>query len=375
MNEENNTNTSLILLILIIVPFALYWQTTGFDLVWDDVEIHLIKNPYLHPICFDNLLHFWKEPYRGLYIPIVYNLWAFLNFIGIYFFTKPHDPFIYHLANIFVHTLNGLLVFTLLRQFIKSHLACMAGALLFLVHPVQVEPVAWVSEFRGLIAAFFGFTALILYIKSCSTKYGNTDLRSFGLYSSISFLFALLSKPSVIVLPLFAALMEYYLYRPSLKQLFLRSWLWIWLIFAVAIAVVTASVQESVLSYPFWAKPLIWMDAVSFYLYKLVFPFSLAVSYARSPEYVMGQWWFYIIWIIPVSTGFGFWYFRKKEPLLVLAFLIFILGFLPVSGLVEFAFQDWSTVADRYLYLSMFGVSLGFGYLTSFIFHNSKRLQ
>jgi Tfp pilus assembly protein PilF len=357
--EKKNKSIWFILPVLVAVPLVLYWQTTDFELVWDDVYIHLIRNPHLLPASSDNLLHFWKEPYVGLYIPVAYNGWALLD---TWFSSKPHDPFLYHLANILLHTLNGLLVFALLRLFFRNPWAAMAGALIFLVHPLQVESVAWVSEFRGLLAALFGFTALFLHMKSLDAKYGNRGTKWPSPCGAICFLLALLSKPSVAVLPFIAASLEYYLHRPSLKQLCSRSWLWLWVAFSVAIAVVTSSAQGSLQSYPFWAKPLIWMDAVSFYLYKLLFPFSLAATYARTPEYVMGQWWFYVIWMIPVGLGLCLWHFRKKAPLVVLAAVIFILGFLPVSGLKEFNFQAWSTVADRYLYLSMLGVALGVGY-------------
>jgi tetratricopeptide (TPR) repeat protein len=358
-DEKKDKSAWFILLVLVAVPLVLYWQATGFDLVWDDIDLHLISNPHLIPASSDNLLHFWNAPYEGLYIPVAYNGWTLLN---AWFSSKPHDPFPYHLANILLHTLNGLLVFALLRLFIRNPWAAMAGALVFLVHPIQVESVAWVSEFRGLLAAAFGFSALLIYSRGLSARYGEPGPKWPGAVSTLLFLLALLSKPSVAVLPFLAALMEYYLHRPTLKQLCSRSWLWLWLVFSGAIAVVTSSVQESIQTYPFWAKPLIWLDAVSFYLYKLLFPFSLAASYARTPEHVMGQWWFYVAWMIPVGVGFCLWRFRKKAPLLLLAALVFLLGFLPVSGLKEFNFQAWSTVADRYLYLSMPGVALGFAY-------------
>jgi tetratricopeptide (TPR) repeat protein len=79
----------------------------------------------------------------------------------------------------------------------------------------------------------------------------------------------------------------------------------------------------------------------------------------------MDQGMLYLIWIVPVSIGISLWYFRKKIPLVVLGAGLFLLGFLPVSGLKEFHFQDWSTVADRYMYLSMLGVALAFGSIAS----------
>ena len=347
------------LLILIVVSLCVYWQTTDFDMVWDDNGIHLISNPYLNPPGSEDLLHFWEEPYEGLYIPLAYNAWGILNIWGS---SLHHDPFVYHFANVLLHILNGLLVFALLKFFLKNPWASMAGSLVFLLHPIQAESVSWISEFRGLLATFLGFSALLLYLRSLDTRYGTKKEIWPAPVSTLLFGLALLSKPSVVILPLFALSIEYFRHRPSRKQLTSPSWLWLWIGFSGAITVITSSAQEGLHSYPFWAKPLVWMDATTFYLYKLFLPLDLAATYSRTPQSVMEQWWFYVLWIIPVSLGTGLWYVRKKYPLLVLSALLFMLGFLPVSGLKEFHFQTWSTVADRYLYLSMLGVALGVGY-------------
>lgn len=349
-----------LLFILIVVPFAVFWQATGFEFVWDDMPTHLVENPYLNPPSLKNLIHFWKEPYEGLYIPVSYNLWGVIKAMGF------ETPSAYHLVNIVLHTLNTLLVLTLLRQFIKQPLAAAAGALLFAVHPLQVESVAWVSEFRGLSAAFFGFSSLYFYLNACRQKYefSNNSLWSrHWMLSWALFILALLSKPSAAVIPFFAVLLEYYRHRPSVKQMALH----IWIFFApiVVIAFITSSVQSHSQTYPFWLRPLIWMDAAAFYLYKLLLPVSLAASYARTPNYVTVQWWFSVIWIIPAGIGLLLWQTRKKFPLMGLSALLFIIGFLPVSGLVNFVFQAWSTVADRYLYFSMLGTGLFFAALCS----------
>lgn len=357
-------------LILAVVPALLYGQTMGHEFVWDDVVIHVTNNPFLNPPSLENLAHFWREAYEGLYIPVSYTIWGLLKNIS----GSPGSghPFVFHLANLILHTINGLLVYLLLRLLIKSRAATLAAALVFVVHPIQVESAALISEMRGLLAAALGFSALYLYLRGCAAAAahkGEGSRWAFRLHLLLGwslFVLALLSKPSAAVVPIFAALMERHLHRTPVKQIALR--LAPWLAATLALLIITRMVQvydPFVSVAPLWARPLIWMDAASFYLYKVLFPLLLTVSYGRTPEFLMGQWWFYVLWVVPVLVGICLWLIRKRQPLLALSALLFMAGFLPVSGLVAFTFQEWSTVADRYLYLSMLGVALAFATLAS----------
>lgn len=342
---------------LILLTWLLYRQTTGFDFVWDDTPIHIGNNPYLNPPAFDNIKQVWTDFYWRLYIPVTYTAWGILKFINPYIFPGQNEPFIFHFANVLVHTCNGLLVFVLLLKMRFSRLSSAAGAVLFLVHPLQVESVAWVSEFRGLLAGLFGFLAIYVNLLNRGAKKGyDRPIRFHAtiLFSSLLFLCAMLSKPSAISFLLFAMAIEYFVFSTSPKGIALR--LWPWCLLAGGMAILISTAHDTVTQYPIWVKPLLWMDAVSFYLAKLLFPIPLVACYARTVEYLTAQWWFYIVWLVPVAGGY---LCCRKIPSkrLYAALSIFIAGFLPVSGLKAFAFQEWSMVADRYLYLSMFGVS------------------
>ncbi len=344
---------ALLLIIVFILPFVIFWQTTGFEFVWDDNAVHLTKNPYFNPPKFSHLLHFWAAPYQRLYIPVAYTVWGGLKMIGL------GTSFFLHLLNIFFHSLNGILVFFLIRQFINNRLAVVAGTLIFLVHPIQVESVAWVSEFRGLFAGFWGLLSILYYIKFCRIKYKSDPVSLLDRYLIAALIFyvaGLLTKPSIIIVPLFAVLMEYYLFRPSLKQIAQTAWPF--MIPVIIFILLTSAIQSNAPLSPLWARPLIWMDSTLFYLKKLFFPVALCAIYSRTPSMIMEQEWFYFSWLLLLCAGIIIWRFKKKQPLLILSGLLFIAGFLPVSGLIPFTFQSWSTVADRYLYMSMLGVAL-----------------
>lgn len=356
-------------ILLASVTFLLFGRAVGYDFVWDDIEVHLVENPFLNPPSWDNSVSFWTETYERLYIPVAYSLWGLLKIFALSL--QLNEAAVYHFVNICLHAYNGILVMVLLRGLSCKNCYALIGALVFIVHPLQVESVAWISEFRGLVSAAFGFTALYFYLEKCRLRIESPVRNAVYLYSGLGWLLfvcAILSKPSAVVFVLFAGILGRYRFHLGIKEM--AGDLWYWLIPVFAIVLVTTSVHTRDLEVPFFQRPMIWMDAVSFYIYKLVFPFSLAASYARTPYYVISNWWLYVGWIIPGLLTLFLVYHRKRYTVLSISGLLFIVGFLPVSGLVVFHFQYWSTVADRYLYLSMFGVSLFWADLLSRIDKN-----
>lgn len=355
----------IILGFLIILPIILFWQTTNFSFVWDDNRIHLAANPLLQTISFENIKNIWAET-KGMYMPVTYTFWALLKPIGESISgMQGFNPFIYHLINLIFHLFNGILVYIILRNFVKDKWAVFGGAILFLLHPIQVEAVAWISELRGLLSMFFGLISVYLYIKSINIKIGNFGVQ---IFSFIFYTLAILSKPSMVVLPIFAFIFSIYFYQEKISVIIKRllSWILITIFPVVMIMLPDREIIGKVINSPLWSRPFIWMDAINFYFSKIIFPLNLSPSYHRIPQIVLGKWQTYFLWIIPVIIASILWKIKKKHSLLGISFLLFIIGFLPVSGLILFVFQDYSTVADRYLYLSMFGVSLAFSYLFSF---------
>ena len=100
------------------------------------------------------------------------------------------------------------------------------------------------------------------------------------------------------------------------------------------------------------------LKGVAFYLSKLVVPFWLGPDYGRAPEWVLAQWWHWFTGLVPWGLALWLWSRRTRVPWLVAAVGVFVTGLLPVLGLVPFAFQAYSTVADHYMYSAMLGPAL-----------------
>ena len=130
---------------------------------------------------------------------------------------------------------------------------------------------------------------------------------------------------------------------------------------------------------PLWARPIIAGDAIAFYLYKLIWPLKLAVDYGRTPRETLASGWAYVTALVPLAMAIVLWRKRRAWPIVCAGAVVFVQGMLPVSGLVRFDFQIYSTVADHYLYLPMLGVAmivaavLAHGELTVAATHASQR--
>jgi Tfp pilus assembly protein PilF len=177
---------------------------------------------------------------------------------------------------------------------------------------------------------------------------------------------ALLAKPAAIVVPFMALVLDYFLIRRPVRRSIVS--LAPWLIIAMPFVVVTKWQQpDNLLATitPLWQRPLVAADALAFYLYKLVLPIWLGPGYARSPEVIFDEGWAYFTWIIPAGIAVAVWRWRRYAHWPLAAAGLFVAGLLPVLGLVQFQFQNWSTVADRYLYLSMLGPAVAMAALNS----------
>src|SRR5206468_3998587 len=89
----------------------------------------------------------------GLYVPLTYSLWGALAAVaqtgdGS---ARELNPSVFHCANIALHALSSLVVFAILRRLISSDLSAFFGAMLFAIHPLQVEPVAWISGMKDVL--------------------------------------------------------------------------------------------------------------------------------------------------------------------------------------------------------------------------------
>jgi tetratricopeptide (TPR) repeat protein len=357
--------------VLIIATLAVFWPVCGCEFVtWDDYP-NIAKNPLLNPVTFDNVLYFWSHPYLAVYIPLTYSVWAVLAVIaGVNVGEEgiSLNPYVFHTANLIVHIATVLVVYQLLKLLSGRRWPAAAGALLFALHPVQVESVAWVTGMKDVLCGLLSVMALWQYAlfagadaQTLGTGGFEGARRKFVHYTiaTVALVLAMLAKPSAMTVPLMAVMID--------RLFFKRSWVRIgmaiapWAILSVGCAVVakySQPVAEISDAGPLWARPLLAGEALAFYLFKIVWPMKLAVQYRHSPEVVLAGKWIEFAWLVPTALILVSVWWMKRWPWLLASVGIVVVATLPVLGLVPFKFEHYSLVADRYLYVAMLGAAL-----------------
>jgi protein O-mannosyl-transferase len=362
-------------LALLLLPTVLVLSPVLFaDFIRLDDYSHLFDNPHLHRMSVSGLAAFWTKSYFNLYIPITYSVWWALTMIGSQFCDLRQNAWIFHALNLAIHLANVTLFFFLVRALIgigrqkavsetdrSDNTVALTSALLFALHPVQVESVAWVSELKGELAAMFGLLGLWWHYRPAKRW-----------LAAACFAAAVLSKPSSIVFPGIVLLVNRILLGWSVRKSAAVPFLYGLPLLVVAFVTKRLQPDSNLDFVPTAAQKLaVAADAFAFYVFKVLVPYPHAVDYGRSPQFVLNHvpgWQVALSGLLLVagvaivafalirpkpSSPIGGWY-----SLVSCGWSIFILSITPVLGLIPFGFQEFSTVANHYLYVPLMGISV-----------------
>jgi tetratricopeptide (TPR) repeat protein len=348
MNRRTLGCVSLVLLAALLAHGQIV--SNGFT-NWDDPHT-IAENPRLNPPNIGNTLYYWGHFAAGLYVPVTYTAWSALAAISRSGGGGTLVAWPFHVASLIAHGAAATFVFLILRRLLdgRDAPACI-GAMLFAVHPLQVEAVAWTSGLKDVLAGAFALAAVHQHIVSTSSGGRRTSLTAIG-----CFLLAMLSKPSaVVILPMIATI-DLLLLRRSFREV--ATSLLPWVLVTVPILIVARIVQETggIPTLPMWKRLLVAGHALMFYLRSLFVPVDLGFDYGRSPEFIFASGEARTAWILPAVVAVMIAVSRSRW--LAAAGLLFVSGLAMNLGLAPFQFQFYSTVADHYVYLAMLGPAL-----------------
>jgi Tfp pilus assembly protein PilF len=358
------------------------------DFVNFDDQSEIIENPDFNPVTLEKLSWNWTHTRLTLYMPVTYYAWGAIAAVAHRDSAGLLMPGAFHALNLSLHCVCSWLVFLLIRQLWKHTAPALIGALIFAVHPLQVEPVAWASGMYTLLSTALSLGAMIAYIRfaeeqkkrqtsniqhptpniqrednSCSSQCWMLSVGcwmfAFYFLATAFYLLALFTKAASVSLPLAAGAIDLLILgRPFRKVI--RS-LSLWVLIAIPMVFLAKHFQDvsAIALPPPWGRPIVALDAVGFYLRKVVAPGALIPDYGRNPAWVMQHLNAAMISTIAAMIVLIFaWRARRKSAWIAAGFAVFLAGIGPYLGLAAFDFQYVSTVADRYAYFGMVGVAL-----------------
>ena len=327
----------------VLLAYQPVWRA-GF--IWDD-DSHLTNNPCIvGPLGFKDI---WTSP-AGYYFPLVTTSFRLLHALwGL-------DPLPYHLVNVLLHAASAALLWQVLRRLRVP--GAWLGALLWALHPVQVESVAWISELKNTQSALFYLLAIGCFLRWVGPTRSIEERGSIGHYllALLGAAAAILSKSSTVMLPVVLGLCWWW----TKGQWRWRQVLWLAPFLAVSAAAGVWTIWEqrfhSGALGPDWSQSgperlIIAGRAVWFYLGKLAWPHPLIFIYPRwTPDAAR------VASYLPAAAaaaGLAFlWWRRRRLGAAFFAAACFSVSLFPVLGFFNVYFFRYSFVSDHFQYLA-----------------------
>jgi tetratricopeptide (TPR) repeat protein len=272
----------------------------------------------------------------------------------------------HHLVNAAFHLANSLLLFAVLFKMTRQLWPSAAVGLLFAVHPLHVESVTWVAERKDVLSGFFALLTIWAY-----TRYA-ARLRWLDYALVLLFLAAgLLSKPMLVTTPVLLLLLDYWplrrfrfspesaelLPRQSPRRLVLEKVPLLLLALGSSVATIMAQTQvravAAVEQFPLIVRIANAIVSYAKYVGKTLWPVHLSFHYPHP-----GSWPLPIVagaFLVLLIVTWAALAYAQRSPWMVTGWLWFLVGLLPVIGLVQVGSQ---AMADRYMYLPLIGLAI-----------------
>jgi len=347
--------------LVVAVTIAAFWPALGAGFLnWDD-DLLLIENTNwrgLTPHSFGWML---TTTYMGPYQPLAWFSYA----LDEQFWSL--NPFAFHATNLALHAATAAIFFFLARRIIRLVVHpdgltldfCSAVcALLFSIHPLRVESVAWITERRDVLCGVFFVGALLAYVRAADNPASTKHAHALRPACIVLVALAALSKGWAMALPAIMLILDYY----PLRRRPLTPWS---RLCAEKTPVVIIAALTALIAY-LGQRSMVWgprqLDhrgigeriaqtsfALAFYPAKTVWPARLLPIYELPETIRLAAPRFALATLGVVAITIAAWSFRLRWPALLAGWLAYLVTIAPFAGIVQFGNQ---IVADRYSYLS-----------------------
>jgi len=315
----------LVPLLIVIATLVIYNPSMKNEVLWGWDDTEYLNDPGIQEF---NIVEIFSNYHLGMYQPMsVFTIAMNYSRAGV-------GAQSYHATNLFLHVINIFLVWLLLLKLSRKKTIAGIGAFLFALHPLNVEPVAWIAARSTLVFTAFYILGLLSYLRFTENKK--------PLFYALTVLLAsmaMFSKSLAISFPLALLIIDYYRGRTWNKQIWMEKLPFFILSIIFGIITVKAAqtfghISELANDYSFIDRFFILCHTYVFYLVKFVVPIELSSIYAF-PDLKGGSLpiLYYLSAILPLALIYLIYRFWNKQKELIAGLLFFSLTIAPVLPL------------------------------------------
>jgi protein O-mannosyl-transferase len=331
---------NLVMITALVITFIVYARLLWYPHIsWDDPEMVFRNND----VQVFNLKAFFTDHYVGNYLPLTMLAHGFA-----WLLFKSWDGG-HHLINLLLHLVNGILVMKAGERLLRTREAGIAGAVIFLLHPLQTESVVWISELKNVLSTTFYLLALLRYISFTERK-----KQSDYLFCFLFFIFGCLCRPSVVVLPLALICVDVIVDQRITWKYILYKLPMLAVSVLFGVLNMKAQTEDQFINhaheFPYWQRLGFAGYAILQYLRLFLLPFRLSVIYnypeAKSVVFIAGC-------IFIALLIFLLIYLARRKKFTHFSLIAFIL--VNLALVLQFVPFGEVLYADRYMYVPVIG--------------------
>ncbi len=366
------------LLLLATITFVVFSPTlfNDFQRGWDD-QWQVLDYTYVTNHSFNDLLYHFTHYHLNQYFPV--NTLLYIAAYELFGF----NPAAFHSASLIIHVTNVLLLFLIVRTALtkvkptwtvnRIQLFSFVTALIFAVHPLQVESVAWISASKVVLYAMFFLLGLWFYLKYLNSM-------NYWWLTAVAFCYLLAygSKEQAIIFPLNLLIFDYIYNRYrniSLSVASLKSRVVLekvpFFIIAALLYLFSISNNMGTFSgdtYPLYQRMMFGMSSFMDYIFRFIAPVKLYYFYffpIEKGETLPLFYWIYPLLVL-ITVAFVWLNYKRNNRIVIFGFLLFLINIVLVLHIVPMPRK--MITADRYMYFSIIGLAIMVAWFLNYLY-------
>ncbi|MFT4761612.1 MAG: tetratricopeptide (TPR) repeat protein [Paraglaciecola sp.] len=356
-----NKDLLLPLLGILVLTFIAFSPSLSNDFVnWDD-DVNILENTNLDALTWENITRiFHPETGRiiGNYNPLpIFTFAVEKHFFGL-------NPTVFHFDNLLLHLICVFFVYRVTLGLGMSRWGAVLVALLFGIHPMRVESVAWATERKDVLFGAVYFAAIWTYL-----KYLKTEKLNFYILTIVLFVFSLFSKIQAVALPLSLLAIDYYMRKPFKIGILINKVPF----FALSLAFGVLGIYglgsdgslEDTTQYSFFERLAVGAYSYCIYLIKFILPYEMSPLYPYQKELPTQYYAGFLGAILMMILFFRAFKKGHRNTVFGIAFFTFNVVFV-----LQILSAGQGLLADRFTYVAYFGLFFLVAKMVVWLFEN-----